>query len=205
MFRSPPSATPAYAPPYPMWLVLAAALLAAAGCGSSTLDDFEPELAKDATGKVAPITIELIDYRSQPPLYFTLSNASNERAQRAKQAGRLPMTHKVVDDETVGQVVAFMRERNYFEYARPVGNTETALPANTRRTLLLMRGGEPTLRMVELRLMGQQPGGREQVQAISDMSKVIRAVSNQNLALRVDSSGKTISDLLNQPGLRGGR
>ena len=53
------------------------------------------------------------------------------------------------------KMVMFMRDQRYFEFARPVGNTATVLPDKTRRTLTLHRGGQSTLRMVELRGMGQ--------------------------------------------------
>lgn len=186
-------------------LLVALGALVVTGCGSRSLDSLDPELAKDAAGNVAPLTIDLVDYRQQPPLRFTLSNVSNGRAQRAQKAGRLPLTHKIVSDETSGQLVAFMREQGFFGFARPVGNTETALPDKTRRTLMLVRGGQASVRMVELHGMGQS-GGRDQVKAMSEMSRVIRTVCNQTLALRIDPSGKSMTDLMNQPGLRrGGR
>ena len=172
------------------------------GC-SSSYEDLTPELHVDGAGKALGVTLDLVDYRHSPPLHTTLSNASNQRAQKALRAGRLPVTHKIIKDEEMGRLIAFIRDQGFFDYASAVGNLSTAVPTSTRRTLNLQREGKQPLRMIELRGMGTPAAGRrEEVVAISEMNKAIRQIANATLSLRVDRSGRTIKDLTNQPGLK---
>lgn len=184
-------------------IVLVAASTTLVGCGSSSYESLSPEVETATDGRVLGVTLDLVDFRNSPPLHTTLSNTANRQADAALQAGKLPVTHKIIQNDEMGRLIAFIRDRGFFEYAAPVGNTSTAIPQNTRRVLTLTRENGPTLRMIEVKGMGTEKAGRrDEVVAMSDMNKALRHISNGTPAFRVDRSGRTIRDLVNQPGLK---
>ena len=175
------------------------ACLLVLGCASGTMVDYSPEIPLDATGQPLAVTMELKDYQRNQ--VFVLSNASNRKVAALQRRGKLPGYHKILSDETVGRLLAFMRSRGFFEYARPTGNPPARLPDNLRRTLALYREGRPMIRMIDARGQGKV-GRRDEVVAIVEIKREILRAFDTTWAFRVDPKGRSGEDFLNQPGLK---
>jgi len=160
--------------------------------------DYSPEVPVDANGRPLAVTVELKDFQRNQ--VFVLSNTSNRKVADLQRRGKLPGYHKLLPDETVGRLLAFMRSRGFFEYARPAGNPPAQLPANLRRTLALYREGRPLLRMIDARNFGVV-GRRDEVVAIVEIKREILRAFDTTWAFRVDPKGRTGEDFLKQPGL----
>jgi len=170
-------------------------------CSARDIDDFPAEIPREATGAPAAVLVELWDFRTSPETQFLLANpAGTERLRRERQ-GNLPMAHKQLDDERMGQLLACLSGLGFDDYARPSGHPPAALPAGTRRVLSVRVGSPPMRRMIDVRGMGAA-GHQAEVAAMSEMSRVIQQVSNETLSLRIDAERRSAEDLLRQPGLR---
>ena len=173
------------------------------GCASRTVDDFSPEIPLDPAGQPLPVIVELTDYRMQPATVFILTNHGGTERLRRSYRGKLPVHQKQVSDEDrMGQLLAYMRDHGFFEYARPAGQPPAVLPSGARRTLSVWIGDRPMVRMIDVRGMGTA-GRQDEVQAMTHLSRAIQDVSNTTLSLKIDLRGpRNAEDFLNQPALR---
>lgn len=187
--------------------LLGLALLALActlgACASRSLDDMSPEIRRDAADQPEPAVVELRDLRSKSaaPIVFLLANKSGNQLVARMYGGRLPSMHKEISSDRMGQLVAYMRYQGFFDHARQVADSRAALPQAVRRTLTLWTGEREILQMLDVRGMADA-GRRDEVVAVSEISKAIRHISNQTLSLKVDPTGRSAQDFYNQPGLQ---
>lgn len=184
-------------------LALLALVCTFGACASSSLDDMSPEIRRDASGKIEPAVVQLKDYRARPPIVFLLSNKPGTQLVARLNRGQLPVTHKEILDERMGQLVAYMRYQGFFDHAQRVGNRPPSMPTTIRRALTLWTGEQDVSQTLDWSGMADV-GRRNEVLIMSEISKAIRHISNQTPSLKVDPTGRSAQDFLNQPGLRHG-